>query len=428
MALYGNRQPAPLKEPLLSRRRMRPLVILIAVPVLIISLVVALYFNQDVERQSLSDDIVKAMLEASRYRAAGIEIIDGAREVREQFEYVAPNNIHSMYLTVTRDGGFGSLPSECAENEVVMIGSSGYQRCISKGEDWNTFSPDTTIFNRLSFQPWRRLEWCTTFTEEQTRVIAGEEIKILSCAVPPEREAEADYGTDDSEKKQRFIAEATIEITAWIRESDGFISRFAMTKTLPGSTTQTLDYSYSEFDSIEQIRPPDTTAPDTATVAAPDIGPSGQPSSQSSAPQLSQPPETTAATSFIDLYSGDNTPERAIIDGNTIILEVANDSNSRTQGLSRRQLLAENAGMLFVFPTEGFQKFWMKEVRFPLDLLFISADGIIVDIQKMDTEPGVLDADLVIYESPVPVPLALEILGGKASELGLEVGTLVEFE
>ena len=153
MTLYGNRQPVPLKEPLLSRRRMRPLVILFAVPVLIISLMVALYFNQDVGRQSLSNDIVKAMLDASSYRATGIDIISGSREVREQFEYVAPNNIHSLYLTTTQSSGFGSLPSECGENEMVIIGSSGYQRCLTKGETWGAFSSDNSVFNRLSCQP-----------------------------------------------------------------------------------------------------------------------------------------------------------------------------------------------------------------------------------------------------------------------------------
>lgn len=421
MALYGNRQSTPLEEPLLSRRRMRPLVILFAVPVLLISLAVGWYFNQDFERQSLSNEIVKTMLGASSYRAVGIEIIDGAREVRDQFEYVAPNSIHSRYRTTTRDAGFGSLSSECVENEVVIIGSSGYQRCISKGENWQSFNADSSVFNRLSFQPWRRLEWCTTFTEEDTQLIAGVQTKVLSCVVPPEREAEADYGPDDSEKKQRFIAQATINITAWVREGDSYITRFAMTKTFPGSfgsTVQTLDYSYSEFNRIPQLIPPDTSAaPNISTsVIEPDVGPAGRPSGQ------------TTTTSFVDLFSGDNTPERAYINDQTFILEVANDANTRSQGLSRRQLMAENAGMLFVFPTESFQKFWMKEVRFPLDLLYIAADGTIVDIRTMEIEPGALDSDLVIYESPVRVPLALEILGGKASELGLEVGMFVLFE
>jgi len=420
MALYGNRQPVPLKEPLFSRRRMRPLVILFVVPLLVISLMVALYFNQDVGRQSLSNDIVKAMLDASSYRATGIDIISDTREVREQFEYVAPNNIHSLYLTTRQSSGFGSLPSECGENEVIIIGSSGYQRCLNKGENWTAFSSDASVFNRLSFQPWRRLEGCTKFTEEDSRVISGVQTKILSCILPPEREAEADYGPDNSDRKQQFIAEGTVEITAWVRESDSYITRFAMTKTLPGSSVHTLDYSYSDFNSVPPIRFPDTTASDTANAVEPDLEPSGQ--------TQGQPAGTPVAMSFVDLFSGDNAPEQAIIGGHTFVLEVANDGNTRSQGLSRRQLLAENAGMLFVFETEAFHKFWMKEVHFPLDLLFISADGKIVDIQHMETESGILDADLSIYESPARVPFALEILGGKVDELGLESGMFVQFE
>ena len=420
MALYGNRQPVPLKEPLLSRRRMRPLVILFVVPALLISLMVALCFNQDVGRQSLSNDIVKAMLDASSYRATGIDIMSDSREVREQFEYVASNNIHSLYLTTRQSSGFGSLPSECGENEVIIIGSSGYQRCLNKGENWTAFSSDASVFDRLSFQPWRRLEGCTKFTEEDSRVISGVQTKVLSCILPPEREAEADYGPDNSDRKQQFIAEGTVEITAWVRESDGYITRFAMTKTLPGSSVHTLDYSYSDFNSVPPIRFPDTTASDTANAVEPDLEPSGQ--------TQGQPAGTPVAMSFVDLFSGDNAPEQAIIGGHTFVLEVANDGNTRNQGLSRRQLLAENAGMLFVFETEAFHKFWMKEVHFPLDLLFISADGKIVDIQHMETESGILDADLSIYESPARVPFALEILGGKVDELGLESGMFVQFE
>ena len=193
-----------------------------------------------------------------------------------------------------------------------------------------------------------------------------------------------------------------------------------MTKTLPGSSVHTLDYSYSDFNSVPPIRFPDTTASDTANAVEPDLEPSGQ--------TQGQPAGTPVAMSFVDLFSGDNAPEQAIIGGHTFVLEVANDGNTRSQGLSRRQLLAENAGMLFVFETEAFHKFWMKEVHFPLDLLFISADGKIVDIQHMETESGILDADLSIYESPARVPFALEILGGKVDELGLESGMFVQFE
>ena len=166
-----------------------------------------------------------------------------------------------------------------------------------------------------------------------------------------------------------------------------------------------------DVDITPPLRPPATT-----TTVEPDVEPTRQPS------------VTTAATDFIDLFSGDNTPERVTINGQTFNLEVANDQNSRSQGLGRRLFLAENAGMLFVFPSEGFHRFWMKEVSFPLDLLYIAADGMIVDIQTMEDEPGVPDSALTIYESPVRVPLALEILGGKAAELGLEVGMFVLFE
>ena len=76
--------------------------------------------------------------------------------------------------------------------------------------------------------------------------------------------------------------------------------------------------------------------------------------------------------------------------------------------------------MLFVFPSEGFHRFWMKDVSFPLDLLYIAGDGTIVDVQRMEPEPGVPDAELTIYEPPVEVLLAMEINGGLARRHGIE--------
>ena len=137
---------------------------------------------------------------------------------------------------------------------------------------------------------------------------------------------------------------------------------------------------------------------------------------------------TGVARYFAGELTGASAPSRAVVNGRAFNLEVAGDAASRTLGLGGRDALADDSGMLFVFPREGFHRFWMKDVSFPLDLLYIAGDGTIVDIQRMGPEPGVPDAELTIYKPPVEVLLAIEINGGLARRHGIEAGMAVRFE
>jgi hypothetical protein len=62
--------------------------------------------------------------------------------------------------------------------------------------------------------------------------------------------------------------------------------------------------------------------------------------------------------------------------------EIAETTDQRRQGLMFRDSLATDRGMLFVFKKEGIYKFWMKNMRFPLDIIWISQDKRIVDIRQ----------------------------------------------
>jgi uncharacterized membrane protein (UPF0127 family) len=135
-----------------------------------------------------------------------------------------------------------------------------------------------------------------------------------------------------------------------------------------------------------------------------------------------------SARDFADQFAGGSLPSRAVINGRAFDLEVASDAASRSVGLGGRDALWDESGMLFVFPGEGLHRFWMKDMRFSLDLLYIASDGTIVDIQRMDPEPGVSDVDLTIYVPPTAVLLAIEIKAGLARRHGIEAGMTVGFE
>lgn len=73
---------------------------------------------------------------------------------------------------------------------------------------------------------------------------------------------------------------------------------------------------------------------------------------------------------------------QVVIDGIYIDVEIADTPAEQEQGLSGRQNLAENTGMLFVFDHPSLYSFWMKDMNFPLDFIWIDQSWKIIDITK----------------------------------------------
>ena len=135
------------------------------------------------------------------------------------------------------------------------------------------------------------------------------------------------------------------------------------------------------------------------------------------------PTVTPAPSLAVDL---DGSTE-AVIGGHTFTLELATTVEERRIGLSNRDHLASNAGMLFVFKEESILSFWMKDTLIPLDILFLDQDRRIVDIRTMTPQPGVPTNQLTVYRSALPAMYAVELNAGTAAELGLAPGMVVDF-
>ncbi len=99
-------------------------------------------------------------------------------------------------------------------------------------------------------------------------------------------------------------------------------------------------------------------------------------------------------------------------------VEVADDMDEMQKGLMGRTTLAEDAGMLFVYPEERELSFWMKDTLIPLSIAFMDAEGRIVDIRDMKA----LDDKPPHYTSAEPARYALEVNEGFFDERGVEVG------
>ncbi len=117
------------------------------------------------------------------------------------------------------------------------------------------------------------------------------------------------------------------------------------------------------------------------------------------------------------------------VDETDFPVELAVEPDERIRGLSGRAALGPGTGMLFVFEIESRFRFWMREMEFPLDIVWIGAGCQVVDISVNvpPPEPGTSLADLPRYSPGVPALYVLEINGGEAEELGLGVGDPVEF-
>jgi uncharacterized membrane protein (UPF0127 family) len=110
-------------------------------------------------------------------------------------------------------------------------------------------------------------------------------------------------------------------------------------------------------------------------------------------------------------------------------VEVADTTPKRVRGLSGRESLPPQTGMLFVFDDGRASAFWMKDMLFPLDFVWIGADCTVVDITENvpNPAPDTPDSALPIYESAAPAAYNLEINAGEAAQFGLKVGDEASF-
>ncbi len=110
-----------------------------------------------------------------------------------------------------------------------------------------------------------------------------------------------------------------------------------------------------------------------------------------------------------------------------ITATVADSEDERRTGLGGRGNLTENEGMLFVYPekTSGVV-FWMKDMRFPIDIIWI-ADSKIVKIDKnVEVQTGVSDDKLKRYYPGTDVNFVLEVNAGFADKNGVKAGSEVQ--
>lgn len=139
---------------------------------------------------------------------------------------------------------------------------------------------------------------------------------------------------------------------------------------------------------------------------------------------LPRPNETSTAPAL----PASGTPSVMIGDA-VFAAELAITPAERVKGLSGRESLEPRTGMLFIFEDREASSFWMREMLFPLDFVWISEDCHVVEITSdvPFPEPDTETSSLPTYSPSVPAAYNFEINAGEANELGIGVGDAVRF-
>ncbi|MDH5552858.1 MAG: DUF192 domain-containing protein [Nitrosomonas sp.] len=120
------------------------------------------------------------------------------------------------------------------------------------------------------------------------------------------------------------------------------------------------------------------------------------------------------------VIAGDSTKVISLqVSGHTLSAEVAYTDKARSQGLMHRTTLAENSGMLFVFPRAGHYSMWMLNTHIPLSVAYLDDKGVILNI--LDMKPHTMTA----HRSAGLAKFALEMNQGWFSAQRIKVGEKV---
>jgi hypothetical protein len=122
-------------------------------------------------------------------------------------------------------------------------------------------------------------------------------------------------------------------------------------------------------------------------------------------------------------------PGLALVRIGTLVVQAeVPEGDAFYRGLGGRESLFDDRGMLFVFPEPGRYGFWMKDMLIPIDIIWLSAEGLVVDIQAAQPEPGVPDQQLKRYNPSGEAKYVLEVRAGLAAEKGAQVGDEAQIE
>ena len=107
----------------------------------------------------------------------------------------------------------------------------------------------------------------------------------------------------------------------------------------------------------------------------------------------------------------------------TIAIETADTDSTRARGLMERREIPDDTGMLFIFPTEEVQGFYMANTPSSLDIIFVGADSLVTNVEA-NTVPFQVSPT---YNSDGPTQYVVEVPAGYAQRHGITAGTRIDW-
>jgi len=129
------------------------------------------------------------------------------------------------------------------------------------------------------------------------------------------------------------------------------------------------------------------------------------------------------------IYPEKNRPENNISDfgnpvaemrlaGRDFSVEMASSEEKRRMGLSGRENMCRDCAMLFIFPEPSRPSFWMKDMRFDLDVVWISGTSV----KAIEKNVPFARGEREVIKPDVPIDKVLELNAGVCDEIGLKIG------
>lgn len=106
----------------------------------------------------------------------------------------------------------------------------------------------------------------------------------------------------------------------------------------------------------------------------------------------------------------------------TVNAEIAQTQDQLTKGLSGQASLGKDNGMLFVFDQVALYRFWMKDMKFPLDFIWIKDNQVVDLTENVPAEPGTPDSQLEVYSPKTKVNKVLEVNAGFVKSNQIKIG------
>jgi uncharacterized membrane protein (UPF0127 family) len=110
------------------------------------------------------------------------------------------------------------------------------------------------------------------------------------------------------------------------------------------------------------------------------------------------------------------------IDNHKIYVKILDNPEERAKGFSDYKKIKSNSGMLFIHGSEDYRSYWMKDMNFSIDIIWITEDRRVIGVEEY-----VMPSSYPItFDSPAPSKYVLEVKAGVAEKVGIKPGDYVD--